>query len=375
MAGARLFLALWLTLCCALAQADVVRVRAFDDIIESGVLKVAMYENFPPYSYQQDGQPRGVDFELAQKLAEGLGLKLEVLWVTPDETLDDDLRNFIWKGHYLRRDVLADVMLRVPYDREFSYKRNELGELINELVVMFGPYQRERWQTAYDDRRIEDVPSVAVFQYHPIGVEVDSVPSFYLSSVFEGRLAKNLHHYPSVQQAFAALKEGEVDATMAMRGEIEWLMAQAGDSHLKLAENAYPNMGKQVWDLGMAVHESNRQLAYALEEVLEPLILEGGMESCTPSTGCITSCPACTRMWKTTWPGADGGVMPLRAERCAIPIPLRIAVSRSRHERPDLAVVDRPSGAGRAGGGCRPAAVGDVGVPPQGLAQRRALRV
>ncbi len=278
MAGARLFLALWLTLCCALAQADVVRVRAFDDIIESGVLKVAMYENFPPYSYQQDGQPRGVDFELAQKLAEGLGLKLEVLWVTPDETLDDDLRNFIWKGHYLRRDVLADVMLRVPYDREFSYKRNELGELINELVVMFGPYQRERWQTAYDVRRIEDVPSVAVFQYHPIGVEVDSVPSFYLSSVFEGRLAKNLHHYPSVQQAFAALKEGEVDATMAMRGEIEWLMAQAGDSHLKLAENAYPNMGKQVWDLGMAVHESNRQLAYALEEVLEPLILEGGME-------------------------------------------------------------------------------------------------
>lgn len=278
MAGARLVLALWLTLCCALAQADVVRVRAFDDIIESGVLKVAMYENFPPYSYQQDGQPRGVDFELAQKLAEGLGLKLEVLWVTPDETLDDDLRNFIWKGHYLRRDVLADVMLRVPYDREFSYKRNELGELINELVVMFGPYQRERWQTAYDDRRIEDVPSVAVFQYHPIGVEVDSVPSFYLSSVFEGRLAKNLHHYPSVQQAFAALKEGKVDATMAMRGEIEWLMAQAGDSHLKLAENAYPNMGKQVWDLGMAVHESNRQLAYALEEVLEPLILEGGME-------------------------------------------------------------------------------------------------
>ncbi|MBA1226538.1 substrate-binding periplasmic protein [Stutzerimonas stutzeri] len=278
MNAVRLVLSLWLALCCALAQADVVKVRAFDDIIESGVLKVAMYENFPPYSYQQDGQPRGVDVELARKLAEGLGLKLEVLWVTPDETLDDDLRNFIWKGHYLRPGVLADVMLRVPYDREFAYKRNELGEMINELVVMFAPYQRERWQTAYDDRRIDEVPSVAVFQYHPIGVEVDSVPSFYLSSVFEGRLAKNLHHYPSVQQAFAALKEGEVDATMAMRGEIEWLMAQAGDSHLKLAENAYPNMGKQVWDLGMAVHESNRQLAYALEEVLEPLIREGGME-------------------------------------------------------------------------------------------------
>jgi len=285
MNAVRLVLSLWLALCCALAQADVVKVRAFDDIIESGVLKVAMYENFPPYSYQQDGQPRGVDVELARKLAEGLDLKLEVLWVTPDETLDDDLRNFIWKGHYLRLGVLADVMLRVPYDREFAYKRNELGEVINELVVMFAPYQRERWQTAYDDRRIDEVPSVAVFQYHPIGVEVDSVPSFYLSSVFEGRLAKHTHHYPSIREAFAALQQGEVDATMAMRAEIEWLLEQADDKHLKLAENAYPNMGKQVWDLGMAVHESNRQLAYALEEVLEPLILEGELEKLYASYG------------------------------------------------------------------------------------------
>ncbi|MEZ3137284.1 substrate-binding periplasmic protein [Stutzerimonas kunmingensis] len=285
MNAVRLVLSLWLALCCALAQADVVKVRAFDDIIESGVLKVAMYENFPPYSYQQDGEPRGVDVELARKLAEGLDLKLEVLWVTPDETLDDDLRNFIWKGHYLRPGVLADVMLRVPYDREFAYKRNELGEVINELVVMFAPYQRERWQTAYDDRRIDEVPSVAVFQYHPIGVEVDSVPSFYLSSVFEGRLAKHTHHYPSIREAFAALQQGEVDATMAMRAEIEWLLEQADDKHLKLAENAYPNMGKQVWDLGMAVHESNRQLAYALEEVLEPLILEGELEKLYASYG------------------------------------------------------------------------------------------
>lgn len=271
----RWLVALCLSAVCALAQADVVRVRAYDDIIASGVLKVAMYQDFPPYSFVVDGQPRGVDVDMARELADGLGLKLEVLWVAPDETLDDDLRNFIWKGHYLRPNVLADVMLRVPYDREFSYKRNELGELINELVVMFGPYQRERWQSAFDDRRLKEVPTVAVFQYHPVGVEVESVPSFYLSSVFGGRMSKMLHHYPSPQAAFAAMQAGEVDATMAMRGEIDWLLKQADDNHLKLAENAYPDMGKQVWDLGMAVHESNRQLAYALEGVLEPMITEG----------------------------------------------------------------------------------------------------
>jgi polar amino acid transport system substrate-binding protein len=256
----------------ALAQTTV---RSYDSIIESGVLKVALYKDFAPYSFQQDGQPRGVDYELAQALAKGLGLKLAVIWAPPGEKLDDDLRDYIWRGHYLRPQELADVMLRVPYDREFSYKSNEFGELINELVVMFGPYQRERWQVAYDQRRLQSVPSVAVFQRHPIGVEVDSVPSFYLSSVFDGMLSGKLHHFATIKAAFAGMHSGEVDAVMAMRGEVDWQLKQAANQDFARAENAYPKMGKQVWDIGMAVHESNRQLAYALEEKLEELILAG----------------------------------------------------------------------------------------------------
>ncbi|MCC6075887.1 substrate-binding periplasmic protein [Pseudomonas sp. GCM10022188] len=258
-----------------LVQGAQAQVRPFDDIVASGVLKVAVYENFPPYSFQQDGKARGVDVELAQKLADGQGLKLELMWVAAGEKLDDDLRNFIWKGHYLRPEELADVMLRVPYDRNYSQKRNELGELVNELVVMFGPYQNERWQVAHDTRRLKEVPSVAVFAYHPIGVEVESVPSFYMSSVFGGRMSRNTHHYANPPLAFAAMREGKVDAVMAMRGEIDWMLHEANDPQLKAAENAYPEMGRQQWEIGMAVHESNRQLAYALESSLIELIGSG----------------------------------------------------------------------------------------------------
>lgn len=267
---------LWLASLPACAQAPV---RDFDSINASGVLRVAVYQDFAPYSFQQDGQGLGVDVELARALAEGLGLTLELIWAPPGEKLDDDLRDYIWRGHYLRPQLLADVMLRVPYDRDFAYMSNEFGELANDLVVMFGPYQRERWQVAYDRRRLEAVPSVAVFQRHPIGVEVDSVPSFYLSSVFEGMLSRQLHHFRNPQAAFAGMKAGEVDAVMALRGEIDWQLKQAGDSQLALAANAYPKMGKQVWDIGMAVHQSNRQLAYALEEQLEELILDGRMKA------------------------------------------------------------------------------------------------
>jgi len=105
------------------------------------------------------------------------------------------------------------------------------------------------------------------------------VPSFYLTSVFNGMLSAKTHHYPGVQQAFAAMQAGEVDAVMAMRGEVDWQLHEAANPQLALAENAYPNLGKQAWDIGMAVHESNRQLAYAVEEALEVLIREGRMQA------------------------------------------------------------------------------------------------
>jgi ABC-type amino acid transport substrate-binding protein len=97
--------------------------------------------------------------------------------------------------------------------------------------------------------------------------------------VFNGMLSAKTHHYPNVQQAFAAMQAGQVDAVMAMRGEVDWQLHQAADPQLALAENAYPNLGKQAWEIGMAVHESNRQLAYAVEEALEGMIRDGRLKA------------------------------------------------------------------------------------------------
>ncbi len=268
-----------------LATGAQAQVRPYDDMLASGVLKVAVYDNFPPYSFRDGDRARGVDVELAQKLAEGQGLRLELLWVSAGEKLDDDLRNFIWKGHYLRPGVLADLMLRVPYDRNYSMLRNDQGELVNEQVVMFAPYQGEKWLVGYDSRRLPEVPSIAVFSRHRIGVELDSVPSFYMSSVMEGRLRSQTEHFGSPRAAFEGMQAGRVDAVMALRGEVEWLLHEARDPQLKAAANAYPQMGRQAWNIGMAVHESNRQLAYAVEETLELLIDTGELEKLYASYG------------------------------------------------------------------------------------------
>lgn len=276
---------LWLVLLICLAFAGQSHARYYDDVIASGYIRIGVYRDFPPYSFIRDGKPQGIDIDIGQRIADKLGVQMQIHWITPDEGLDDDLRNNVWKGHYLDKQTdqplamkrLADVMMRVPYDREYAYRRESTGELANEMVVMFGPYQRESWQVAFNPQKLESVETMAVFQYHPIGVEVDSLPAFYITSAFNGRMRKNAVHFASLNQAFAAMSQDKVDAVMGTRGEVDWLVAQAASADLALGENGFPMMGKQKWDLGMAIKHSYRQLGYAVEEVVDQMVRNGDM--------------------------------------------------------------------------------------------------
>ena len=249
--------------------------RTYDIILESGYLKVGVYENFPPYSYEVDGEPRGIDVELGRRIGGAMGVEFKVHWITPDENLGDDLRNNVWKGHYLAKQRLADVMLRVPYDKEYAYMQDSTGEYINEQVVLFGPYQRETWQVAFNPEKLDSVETIAVFQYHPIGVEIDTLPDFYLSSGLRGRMREQVRHYPKVRDAFSAMREGEISAVMGMRAEIDHELARPENAGFKAAGNGFPGIGKQAWDVGMAIKHTHRQLGYALEAIVDKLVRSG----------------------------------------------------------------------------------------------------
>ncbi|SEF94915.1 amino acid ABC transporter substrate-binding protein, PAAT family [Marinobacterium lutimaris] len=262
-----------------------VQARIYDDVVDSGFVRIGVYRDFPPYSFEQDGKPAGIDVDLGEAIAEELGVSMRVHWMTPDETLDDDLRNNVWKGHYLDKDEdnplamknVADVMMRVPYDRDYSMKRDDVGLIVNDLVVMMSPYHQERWQLAFDSEKLDSVRTLAKFQYNPIGVEVDSLPAFYMTSALQGRMREKTHHYTNPRVAFAAMKEGEVSAVMAMRSEIDWLVSNDHSDRYRLAENGFPDMGKQAWDIGIAVGEADRDLGYAVETLFDRMIRDGSM--------------------------------------------------------------------------------------------------
>ncbi len=265
--------------------AGTAQARSIDDVLASGYLEVAVYENYPPYSYSRDGVAKGVDVELARALAQGLGLTLKLRWMIADENLDDDLRNHVWKGHYLAREVkggmlthrVSDVMLRVPYDREFAFKRDPDGRVINDLVHFFAPYQRESWTIGFDSTQMEPFENLAAFQYARIGVEIDSLPDFYLSGAFRGALQKHVVHHSSFTSAVAAMDSGDVAAVMGQRGEVESALAGRDRQRFQIADVPMPNLIKRQWDVGMAVKDNYRQLAYRLEDVVIEMVKSGAM--------------------------------------------------------------------------------------------------
>ena len=252
--------------------------RSYDDIIESDEIVIAVYSDFQPFSYVDNGEEKGIDIDLAQAIAKKLGVELRLRWMTADENVDDDLRNNLWKGHFLNRTV-ADLMLRVPYDRDYSLLRDDIGELVHQHVHMFAPFHTESWKIIFNSKKIESVETMAVFQYHDIGVEVDSIPQFYLTSAFQGRMRNRAKQYPTITEAINAMTESKVDAVMGLTSQISHYQGDLSKKDYPLAKNAFPMIGRQQWDIGMAVKADYRQLGYAVGDIVDDMVKTGEMHA------------------------------------------------------------------------------------------------
>lgn len=263
-------------MCVFLLAATQSEARSLEDIQASGYIEFAVYRDFPPYSHMIDGKPAGIDIDMGRAIAEKLELEARWMWVTADETVDDDLRNAVWKGNVIERRV-ADVMLRVPYDREYSYARDGYGLPRNDLVVMLAPYHTESWRIARDLNKTGDVRNLAIFQHRAIGVEVDSLPDFFLSGFLGGRLRDNVKHYMRIEQAAADLLDSEISAVAGMRTQLEWVLAEA-DDNIDIDSDGLEAMGSLEWDVGIAIRHDFRPLGYRLESVIKALIDESRVE-------------------------------------------------------------------------------------------------
>ncbi len=280
----RAIAALLLIAACAASRAQNVPLPnhpTYDEIIERGTLEIAVYKNFPPFSSREAGKLVGVDIDLGRAIAQKLGVEAVFRELPPGETVNDDLRHAIWKGHYLGMPI-NDLMLHVPSQREFARR--------NEMVVIFGSYFQERLVIARNTIKTGETPTLAVFRYEKIGVEIDSLPSFFLTGFGGGTLRQNVVHFNTVAQAVEAMLREEVAAVFAPRSQIEAALDNPPEKY-RVERVLAPGLAQDRWNLGVAVSIQNRQLGYAIDDILTSMSSNGEIEALFERHGLSYSAP------------------------------------------------------------------------------------
>lgn len=212
-----------------------------------------------------DGKQMGIDVDIANALAAKLGVSSQIRLVGADENVEDDLRNNVWKGHYLGGGV-TDVMLHMPVDNAFSEKVDK--------VKFVAPYQLEQVVFAFDTNKVGKQPTLANFMSDTIGVEIDTLSDLYLLEAMQGQISKNIHHFDSLSKAAAALKAGEIAGVMGPRGELEGLLKDRPD-HIQVQSLVTPGLVRSSWAMGVAVKADNEELAKAINENMASLVNDG----------------------------------------------------------------------------------------------------
>ena len=247
----------------AAMSAEVEQARKDGDTL-GGVVEVVVH-GLPPGLGSHVHWDRKLDAELARALANGLGVQPSVLPFAAGENMSDDLRNMVWRGHYLGWGP-ADVLLHVPVDRPLIESSPQ--------VEIFGPYWRERVVIARDLSVIPKLDSLDDLKNRRIAVPGLSLAGWLMIGAENGRLREQLQtDMGNGVDAAQMLRRGEVPVAAGLRSELESILRD--DPRYAITPLPIPRAPRDGWAVGMAVKRSATDLARALQGSLNDLAEQG----------------------------------------------------------------------------------------------------
>ena len=249
-------------------------VRAQGDLTDlakvqaSGVLKVAVYKDNAPFSDGPSGDIQGLDVSIAQALAAQMQLKLQLLPFDSGENMGDDLRNMVWRGHYLGYGP-ADVMLQVPADK---YLMQE-----NRQVVIVSPYMRQHTVVMHNSRQLAKVDGPEDLKGLALGAERGTGAASALMGNNGGMLRTQVKLFKTGVQAAQGALNGEVAAAYVLRAQAEAAMAldPTKAAGWQLSPLPLPGTPANGWPVGMAVKATNKDLGAAIQRAMQSLQSNG----------------------------------------------------------------------------------------------------
>jgi ABC-type amino acid transport substrate-binding protein len=249
---------------CAAPALRAQELTALEKVRKRGSLSVGLYNDMPPFHVGG----KGIDVEIGQALAKALGVSFSPLPFNADENMNDDLRNLVWRGHYLGFGP-ADVLLHVPVDRPLM--------LSNPRVEIFAPYWRERIMIARDTQKVPAMESLKAFGSQPIAVPGQSLAGWLMIGADSGAYREQLlTRWKDGTEAAQALMRGEVAGAAGMASELESTLA--GQTRYVIEPLPLPRM-RDGWAVGMAVKKDAMDLAQALQGTVNQLAESGALKA------------------------------------------------------------------------------------------------
>jgi len=231
---------------------------------ERGALVVGIYNDMPPFHVKG----RGIDVALAQALADALGVKLSLLPFNADENMNDDLRNMVWRGHYLGYGP-ADALMHVPVDKPLMDATPQ--------VSIFAPYYRERVVIARNLERLPVLESLQQLGRQPVAVPGQSIAGWLMIGADGGAYRDQLStQWQDGTQCALALQRGEVTVAAGLASELESVLR--GDPRFAIEALPSPRAPRDGWAAGLAVKQDATDLAQALQAAMNQLSERGSLK-------------------------------------------------------------------------------------------------
>ncbi|HHO56098.1 MAG TPA: transporter substrate-binding domain-containing protein, partial [Trueperaceae bacterium] len=236
-----------------------------DNIYSSKTLKVGVNPLFEPFSFEQDGQRVGVDIDIAQELADKLGVELEL--VVPDNF--SDLIPMLQKGDI---DIIMAGM-SITFDRakviDFSdsYFDTGISILLNKVssspLGLGSVKDLAEFQSVLNQNNNEDKLIIAVTK--------GKAPEKAAASLFPKATIKS---YASNEEAALATLNGE--AHIMMHDEIFLKLFVKNNTGLTRFKAFVLNPPIKADAYGIAVRKSNQDFVNLLNVFIRELNYEGG---------------------------------------------------------------------------------------------------
>ncbi|MEQ1696670.1 MAG: transporter substrate-binding domain-containing protein [Hyphomicrobiaceae bacterium] len=239
--------------------------RPLDDVVASKVLRVILYEDNEPFSWNDKGELRGIDVEIARAVAAKLGVQAEITLRMTGEQIDQDLRTNVVRGTF-GGGIAGDVMFHVPVDREVGLRVRE--------AVIGNAYFQQRIGLAVRSDRAGEIASFDVFKSEKIGVQLATVSDYFLMRFAGGALVNNISHYLKPKQGVDRFVSKETPAVLGVRSHMEAMLKERGVT-AKWQSPPMPGITRAEWVLGTAVNEQSRDLSYAIGAALSELAADG----------------------------------------------------------------------------------------------------